>query len=715
MHTASKSYRAAVDAYLRWVTGRRSKWLVVAIGVALAGALGPLAGKLGPLEDNSPASFLPAGAASTKVAAFQASQGGGTALPAIVVFSRPGGLKAEDRLVIARARTAVAARLGASVVGGLQVSPNQVAAVFNVAVPTGAGSSTVAARVAAIRRVVSRFAAPATSRPRAGALQVAVGGPAGTAADARNAFAGIDGTLLIVTASIVALLLLLIYKSPILWLVPLASVGLAASWAQGAAYGLARAGFTINGMVVGILSVLVFGAGTDYALLLVARYREELQAHEDHHQAMAVALRRAGPAIVTSALTVILALVCLLLAQLSDVAALGPACAAGIACALVAQLAFLPALLCAVGRKAFWPFVPRKHNELRRDRPGAWVRLGGALARRPRRVWVGLTLLLVACSLGLLGYRGGVDQQNGFRSSVGSVAAQALVNEDFPAASAAPAVVLVRPASEAPKALAAARATPGIVAVGAARRRGGAALFDARLSSSPGSPAAQQTIERLRARLWIAAGSGALVGGESATNLDLSLAAARDRAVLIPVIVVVVALMLGLLLRAVVAPVVLVASVVLSYLASLGVSTLVFVHVFGFVGFDPSVPIFGFVFLVALGVDYNIFLMARAREEVASGRERGISRALGVTGSVVTSAGVVLAATFAVLGVLPLVALTEVGFLVAFGVLLDTFLVRSALVPALAIDLGPSWWWPSSLTRRASSSVPARGAPRLRR
>lgn len=604
-----------------------------------------------------------------------------------------------------QARRRIAARHlpGASAPSAVQVSSNGQAATFAVPIAATTPETTLDDDVTAIRRLVATDATPAVDHPGSGALTVAVGGPAGSAADAVGAFAGIDGKLLAVTVLIVAVLLLLIYRSPVLWLLPLVSVGFAAGWSEGFVYLLARSGAVVNGMTVGILTVLVFGAGTDYALLLMARYREELRRHTDHHEAMGVALRRAGPAIATSGATVILALICLLVANLRDISALGPVCALGIVCALVAQLALLPALLLASGRRVFWPFVPHVGDPTR-EGTGFWARVGQLLSAHRRPVWIGLTVLLAVCCLGLTTYRGGVNQENGFRGTVGSVAAQHLLDADFPGGQGAPATVLVHPAAAAGAAVRAARATPGVAATSAPVRVGHAELFEVTLRDSPTSPGAARTVLQLRQRLQRAVGPGALVGGETATNVDIAAAAAHDRSLIIPLVLAVVFVMLGLLLRSLVAPLVLVASVLASYLASLGVSSVVFVDLFGFPGFDPSVAILGFVFLVALGVDYTVFLMARVREEAVGGAERGVARGLAVTGTVITSAGVVLAATFTVLGVLPLIALTEVGFLVAFGVLVDTILVRSALVPALAIDLGPALWWPSDLVTRSRNA-----------
>ena len=683
------------------IIGRRSRWLVLVFAVALVGVAGPLAGKLAPLEDNSPTSFLPAHAASTVVTTYLLAHSRQSGSPAVVVFAAPGRLGAAALGTVAAARRALAARglAGVGSPGPVVVSQDRRAAYFVVPVAAHTSAATSAKDVLAMRRLLERFATPATSATAGRPLTVAVGGPAGAAADALNAFSGIDGKLLAVTIAVVALILLLVYRSPLLWLVPLVSVLFAAGWSQGVAYLLAKAGFVINGMTVGILTVLVFGAGTDYALLLLARYREELRRHERTSDAMAVALRRSAPAILASGLTVVLALICLLLARLNDIAALGPACAGGILCALMAQLVVLPVLLLALGRRVFWPFIPRPSAEYAAG-GGLWERIAGSIPGHRRAIWVVVTAVLAVGALGLIAYRGGVSQQNGFRGRVGSVAAQQILAANFAAGTAAPAEILVRPAAGA-AAAAAARATPGVkfvskpVAVGT-----GARLIDATLAAAPTSVAAQRTVVALRRRLVHAVGQRALVGGETATNVDLAAAASHDRELLLPVILAVVMVMLGVLLSSLVAPLLLVATVLLSYAGSLGVSALVFRYIFAFPGFDPTVPILGFVFLVALGVDYNVFLMARVKEEARAGTTAAVTRGLAVTGGVITSAGVVLAATFAVLGVLPLIALTEVGFLVAFGVLVDTVLVRSALVPALAIDVGSWLWWPGDLARR---------------
>jgi RND superfamily putative drug exporter len=695
------------------MTARRERYLgrgvaggVVVLAVALLGVCGPLAGKLSAHEDNAPTTFLPRGAPATRVLAFEEAHPVVGGSPAVVVFARQRGLGPGGRRAVQRFVSAVrGARLrDAGTPSALQVSPNGKAALVEIPLAPRIAPGALDHDVATL----AHLAGQAVGTSGLSGLREAVGGPAGSAADVARAFAGVDGRLLGLTVAIVVLLLLLTYRSPLLWLLPLLSVVVAAGWAEGAAYLLATHGFVVNGMTVGILTVVVFGAGTDYALLLVARVREELARHEDHRVAVARALARTGPTVLASGATVILALLCLGLAHLRDVAALGPACAAGVACALVAQLAVLPALLVLCGRRVFWPRIPRPGGA-----PAATSRPWAQLARRvvDRRALAASTVAVIlgACCFGLLAYRGGVNQQNGFRGRVGAVVAQELLAEGFPPGASAPATILVRPRSRLAAAEAVVRSTRGVVALGSPRVLPDAAVLTATLAGSPSGGRAASTVAALQQHLDEAVGPETLVGGETATDLDLHAAAVHDTERVLPVILLVVLVVLGILLRAVVAPVVLVASVLFSYAASLGVSALVVTHLFHFPGFDPTVPIFGFVFLVALGVDYTVFLASRAREETGrSGTTRtGMARSLEATGPVITAAGVVVAATFAALAVLPLVALTEVGFLVAFGVLLDTFLVRSVLVPAVGSALGERFWWPTRPARQAS--VPPEG------
>ena len=543
-------------------------------------------------------------------------------------------------------------------------------------------------------------------------IEVEVTGPAGFSADASRAFDGINTTLLFATVGLVFVLLVLIYRSPIFWALPLVSVLFAESVVRGLGYLLAEAGAVINGQTGGILLVLVFGAGTDYALLLTARYREELHRVEDKHEAMAIALRRAGPAIVASAGTVVAALLCLSLAQVNSVSGLGPVGAMGVAVAAAAMLTVLPALLLVGGRRAFWPFVPRYGAAAQDPELGAWGRLGRGVERRHRRVWVGSAAALGVLALGMFTLDDDLTTANFFRGKVEAVEGQRLLEQSFPAGASAPAVVLVRNERGAGAALEAARNAPGVAAVGPVERGEAGARFDVTLTTDPFGERAFAAVEPLRERLRAAAGPGVLVGGPTAEEADLRTATDRDTRLLVPLVLLVVFAILVLLLRSLAAPAMLMGTVVLSFLAAIGGSLLLFELFADFPGEDPSyaccIPrnprsgredasyaLISFIFLVALGVDYNIFLMARVREEATHGPTRqAMLTGLAVTGGVITSAGIVLAGTFAVLAVLPLVALTQVGVTVAFGVLLDTFVVRSVLVPALTWELGERTWWP---------------------
>jgi putative drug exporter of the RND superfamily len=470
-------------------------------------------------------------------------------------------------------------------------------------------------------------------------------------------------------------------------------------------YGLTQAGVTVNGQSAGILLVLVFGAGTDYALLLVSRYREELHHFEDRHEAMRIALRQAGPAILASAGTVIAGLLCLNLAQVNGPAGLGSIGAIGVAIAALAMVTLLPALLVIFGRWAFWPFVPRYDGSTGSAQAtrGPFRRIGERIARRPRPIWIGVTVVLIAMCIGFTKLDYGLTSANGFRGEVEAVEAQELISRSFPGGTNAPTDVVVRDAARVDDVRETITRSDGISSLGAVETGPPGARFDAILEPEPYTQEAYDLIPRLRDTLDRQFGDGTvLVGGATAVEQDLREASARDTQILPPIVLVVVFLILAALLRSIVAPLLLIATVVLSFLAALGLSILVFDWIFDFPGVDPSFPLFGFIFLVALGVDYNIFLMARVREEAQRhGTREGMLRGLAATGAVITSAGVVLAGTFAVLGVLPLIALTEIGFVVAFGVLLDTTIVRTVLVPALVFDLDRRTWWPSRLSRSA--------------
>lgn len=679
-------WKSRAERLLSFAAGRRSKWVVLAVWLVIAVLAGPAAAKLQGAQKNDPSSFLPSNAESTKVLELAKRFPGGNSAPAIVVYRRASGLTAADRARVAADRAAIANLhlKDASRPSPPQPSADGKATLYAVSIANGNDTQAIVDDVDAIRGALG---------PPPPGLQVEVTGPAAFSADAINIFQGIDTKLLYATAGIVALLLLITYRSPILWLIPLISVAVADQAASALAYELTRLGVVVNGQTAGVLRVLVYGAGTDYALLITARYREELVRHQDRHEAMRRAMGRAGPAIVASAGTVILSLLALLAAELNSTRGLGPIGAVGIAVALIAMLTLLPAFLTAVPRGVFWPYVPHYDPEAP-ERHGAWAKIGRRIAGRPRRVWIGTAIVLGAMALGLFQLSTSSSELSEFRGRVGSVVGQRLLAESYPQGLSAPAQVIA-PADRVRAAIAAARRTPGVVSVSAPQTAGGLATFNAVLGGSPYGGAAYRTIDSLRADVRAAGGPEALVGGETAVNLDVSRTASRDMRVVVPIVLCVILIVLGLVLRAVTAPVMLVATVVLSFSASLGASVLVFRHLFGYQTMDPSLPLIAFIFLVALGTDYNIFLMARVREEAAVlGTRAGMLKGLAATGGVITSAGLVLAGTFSVLSVLPLVVLTQIGFIVAFGVLLDTLVVRLILVPALTLDLDDRVWWP---------------------
>jgi putative drug exporter of the RND superfamily len=589
--------------------------------------------------------------------------------------------------------------------------------------------------------------------------------------------------------SLVIFLLIVIYRSPIFLFIPLAAIIFAEMLARSVGYGLSELGVTINGQSSAIMSIMVLGAGTDYALLIVARYREELHHTLDRHEAMRAAITSAGPAVFASAATVIAALLCLSIAKVNGTSGMGPIVAMGVACAALSMLTLLPALLTIFGRRAFWPFVPHtpswsladeepttgvgrrivngssagallpvvgaalivvlllpivllnallrlllglvrvkvpslivgpldrrifkpyevrrtKHEHLADATHGFWKRVGDRVATGPRRVAVGsIAVLLVLCA-GLAFFSTDLTTNDSYRTEVESVEGQDLLAESFPSGASAPTDVIVPDPADVPAVTRAVQNAPGVESVtGPVAEGEQGVLVQATLELPPYSTEAFDLVEPIREAAHAAA-PGTLVGGATAVEFDVRDAAGWDSTVIPPIVLVVVLVILVILLRSVLAPVLLVLTVILSFLAALGVGYFAFDVLFDFPGSDPSLPLFAFVFLVALGVDYNIFLVARAREETLKhGTREGMLRALAVTGGVITSAGIVLAGTFSVLAVLPLVFLTEIGFVVAFGVLLDTFLVRSVLVPALFLDIGQKVWWPSALAKRDEREV----------
>ncbi|MES9606409.1 MULTISPECIES: MMPL family transporter [Actinomadura] len=677
------------------IAGRRTKWAVLALWVVLLAALGPLAGKLGDVEKNDAASWLPAGAESTRVVELEDRFRKDETMLAVIVYERSGGITAADK---AKAESDVAAfqKLpGAQKAQG--PFPSKDGKALQTLVPLTDEDLTAAVDQA--RELAERGPPGLASH---------VTGPAGGGADQFEVFQSLDGFLLMAAGLVVIVLLLFIYRSPVLWFVPVLSAVFALGLAQSTVYLLAKyADLTVNGQSAGILTVLVFGVATDYALLLVARYREELHRHEDRHEAMAYALHRAAPAVIASAATVAVGLLCLLLADMNSTAGMGPVAAAGVLTALAAMTTLLPALLVICGRWLFWPLIPRYDAKYLKPEAyeaehGVWSRVAGIVGKRPRALWAVTMLGLIVLTLGLGSLKAdGLSDAGQFTGKPDSVKGSEAVARHYAAGSGSPALVIGKaPASD--RIAEAVRGTPGVAEVGAPVTTGGLVRYEATLKDAADSPAARATIDRLRTAVHAVPSADAKVGGTTATYLDIKRASTRDNKVIIPIVLAVVLLILIALLRAVVAPLLMMGTVVLSFLASLGACAVVFEHVFGFEGTDSGFPLLAFIFLVALGVDYNIFLMHRVREESqALGTRRGIQRGLTVTGGVITSAGLVLAATFASMVTLPLVFMVEMGFAVAFGVLLDTLVVRSLLLPALSYDIGRRIWTPGRLAKEA--------------
>ncbi|MEU8300856.1 MMPL family transporter [Micromonospora sp. NPDC048909] len=685
-------------------SGRRSKYMMLVFWLVLIAAAGPLAIKLTEVQDNDTLGALPASAEASR-----AVQRAEEAFPdsqeplAVAVYVRDGGLTDADRARVDGDRAAFTVYAA-----GGQVSPpvpSDDGQALLLSFPVAGDADQRADAVAAIKE---RLTADVPD-----GLRTALTGPAGGEDDVFDAFAGMDTALLLATAATVALLLLITYRSPVLWLIPLITVALANQLASAVVYLLARyADLAVDFQSQSILTVLVFGVGVDYALLLIARYREELRRHADRHTAMAVALRRSIGAIAASAATVALGLLCLLAAQLPSTRGLGPVGAVGIVAALLAMTTLLPAVLVIFGRWLFWPFVPRySPDAVGLDvaaEHGLWRRIAGFVGRRPRAIWLGTAAVLVALSFGMVNLSIGMPHDESFTKEVGSVTGQRMIEAHYPRGSVAPAEI-VAAAGPAEQVVAAARTVPGVAEVGELERSpdGQWVRIAAVLADTPDSDAALDTVERLRAAVHAVPGAQALVGGDTAYLIDEERTVDRDNRVVVPLVLAVVLVILVLLLWALVAPLLLLASVVLSYAAALGAAGLI-LDAMGYPNLFVGIPLQTFLFLVALGVDYTIFLSTRAREEAAQlGHRNGVLHALTVTGGVITSAGVVLAATFGALSVLPLVPSVQTAVIIGVGVLLDTFLVRTLLVPALALHLGRRTWWPSALARTSLRPVAA--------
>lgn len=704
---------------------------VLLIGAWLAaGAIGgPYFGRIAEVSSNDQASYLPASAEATEVSNLLPEFAGSDDIPAIVVAARDGGLTDDDLDALNTFAEDVADLDGVGE-GVSPAIPSEDGDAVQVIVPI---AGELDETVAAVNGLLAELPA---------GVDAYVTGPAGFSADLVGAFAGIDGLLLLVAFGAVLVILIIVYRSPLLPLVVLGTAVFALSLAILVVWWLAKAGIVqINGQVQGILFILVIGAATDYALLYVSRYREALRDHERRWDATWVAIRGSIEPIAASAGTVIAGLLTLLLSDLNSNKALGPVGAIGIACALLAAMTLLPALMLAIGRVAFWPRRPKfgsAHPQVTGEGArGLWARVARLIARRARPVWIISTLLLLVAAVGLTQFRAdGVAQSELVLTASPARDGQAVLAEHFPGGSGSPALV-VGAEGDLTELADAAAALPGVEGVDAFSDNSptgtmpvgtdaepfplptpapleptvvdGRVMLQVTLTDPADSAAAEQTIRDLRDAVH-AVDPDSIVGGVTAIALDTDDTSIRDRTVIIPVVLGVILLILMLLLRAIVVPVILVLSVIVSFAAAVGVAALVFDYGFGFPGADPAVPLYAFVFLVALGIDYNIFLMTRVREEtLRAGPREGVLRGLAITGGVITSAGIVLAATFAALGVIPVLFLAQIAFIVAFGVLLDTIVVRSLLVPAIVYDLGRHAWWPSKLSRAERTAAPTAG------
>jgi len=679
------------------LTSPVTKWIVLGLWVVAVAAMSGFAMKLVDQQNNEASSWLPSSAESTlaleKTSAFQDQN----SIPTVVVYERDGGLTQSD---LAAAESQVAEFQGLDGVEGQVVGPqvSEDGEAAQTLVTYNFGKNGWEDMPDAVDQLGELAAIAGVS--------IHVAGAGGQAADSAEAFSGLDLNLLLAAAGVVIVVLLFTYRSPLLWALPLFSAFVALQVAQGIIYFLARyADLTVNGQSYGILTVLVFGAGTDYALLLVARYREELRRHENRHEAMAFALHRAAPAIIASAATVTLGMLCLLAAEMNSTKGLGPVAAIGIVVALLVMVTLLPALLVILGRWIFWPMVPHFGSDEPTTR-GMWARVGAWIRPRPRQVWVVTSLLLAVACLGWFKLdANGLTTEESYTKEFDSIVGQRVLTDHGLVDQSSPIMVVSDEAHG--EAVQAALATvPGLDPPSPTIAKDGVAFTQAAVQADATSDAAFGAVEAARAAVHAVPDAHASVGGYSAILLDTEQASNHDNKAIIPLVLAVVMLILMLLLRAVLAPLLLIGTVVLSYGAAMGLSALLFHYAFGFEGADASLPLFVFVFLVALGIDYNIFLMTRVREETMErGTRDGALVALAATGGVITSAGLVLAATFLILGTMPLVAFAEIGVAVALGVMLDTLVVRSVLVTALNLDLGSRIWWPSKLdqSREAES------------
>lgn len=697
--------------------------LVVIVWFMITGVFGPLFGKLSSVQENNNSSFLPKGAeatlASDEIKKFSGKDS--FSFPTLILFEGKvspttlGAINEHMAGVGALTLDGTDAKISDYLAPGQTITafPSQdgQAILANVPLDGNAIAKTLSNDKPVLPAVVDALRADIKPIAEANNVTHYVTGPGGLLGDLFGAFGTLDSSLLLTTLGVVALILIVVYRSPVLWIIPLMSAMFALTTAGGIVYILAKNNIIdVDGQSQGILSVLVIGAATDYALLLIARYREELHHHENRFDAMRAAYKGVWEPILASGSTVSISLLILLFSQLTNTAGLGPIGAIGIVSAMFTILTLLPALLLIFGRWIFWPRIPRNDGD-DHVMSGPWSKVAGAIGNHPRRAWIttGTVLLLLAFASTTL-KADGIGTVDTFTGKPESVVGQKLLTKHFPGGEGDPTQVVVS-VDKVGAVTAALKNAPGVTAVTpqldgipipgqplpAMKVVENRAILNVTLDKAPDSVEAGNDIPEIR-RLAHAADSTSLVGGTSAVYFDVRTANSRDNKTIIPIILLVITLILGLLLRSIISAVVLLGTVVLSYFATLGVCALVFNHIFGFAGGDNSFPLFAFIFLVALGIDYNIFLMTRVREESQKiGTRAGVIKGVTVTGAVITSAGIVLAATFAVLGLLPLVPLAELGFAVAFGVLLDTIIVRSILVPALVHEIGPKIWWPSKL------------------
>jgi len=697
-----------VNAIIRFITGPKTAWVTLLIGLIFAA----LSFTVFAAEESnvSPDNGLPDDSEVILVDQALADMPGSEGTAAVVVLAKSSGEFTDDEVVWLQGEFDPMIQMptggvnelftefsnlevmGEAFVPPATISDDNTTAVVTIPMDEIDDVDERAERVAEIRTLIGEETLPG--------VEAYVTGPEGFQVDLAGVFAGADFTLLLATVLIVIVLLLVTYRSPILWIVPLLVVGTADGMAGQIGRNVAAFfNITADGSITGILSVLVFGAGTNYALLLIARYKEELLLIEDRHEAMTRAVKGAGPAILASGGTVALALLTLSFAELGGNRALGLVCASGIVVAMIAALGVLPAAIVVFGRGLFWPFVPR-FGGVNKSETGWWAKLGKGVSKRPVTVAILGIALLGGLTVGSSGITIGIPETEQFRVKPEAVTGIEVLGEAFPAGASAPTQVIAVN-DYADDVIDAALDSPLVASAEVVDQNDDFSRIDVVLDAEGGSEEAYAAIETLRENVQSVPGANALVGGDDATRLAVKQAYERDQLLVIPLILVLVFIVLVLLLRALLAPILLLGSVVLSFFSAMGAAWLIFQNVFGMSGLDFSVFLYSFLFLVALGVDYNIFLVSRAREESANLADsvrqptrQAMIKALGATGGVITSAGILLAAVFAVLGVLPLIALFQVGIIVGIGVLIDTLLVRTVVVPALAFITGDKFWWP---------------------